>query len=138
MESNNNISSNLLSLNDKVGSSLDNEISLELDNNIGARLNKKLRLALYDKAIRVIENWEMTGNTNVTYVKSPNPIDLLVNIAKNATNLLISNKKDQPKNKKKRQKKETMPITEKGMDIQNPFFIIIQHNTGDKDEWSFG
>lgn len=101
-----NTGDNLSSLDNKVGLSLGNEVNLELNNEVGARLDKKVRLALYDNAIRVIENWEMIYNTDVTYVKSPNPINLLVNIAKNATNLLISDKKNQLKDKKKHWKKK--------------------------------
>lgn len=47
----------------------------------------------------------MTGNPDVTYVNGLNPIDFLVNVIKNSTNLLISNKKNQLKDKKKYWKK---------------------------------
>lgn len=65
-------------------------------------MDKEVRSTLYDKAMRVIEYWKMTDYTDVTYVKNPNLIDLLVNITKNAINLLIFDKKKQLKDKKKR------------------------------------
>lgn len=94
-----------------------------------------MRLALYDNAMRVIKNWEMTRNIDVTYVKSPNPINFLVNILKNVTNLLISNKEDQLKDKKKHWKKKPWQLQEKNTDTQNSFFIIIQPNGRNKNVW---
>lgn len=48
-----------------------------------------------DKAIKVIRNGKITGNTDITDMKTPN------SITKNATNFLIFNKKDQRKDKKR-------------------------------------
>lgn len=72
-----------------------------------------MKLASNDKAMKVIENWKITNNTDVTYVKSPNPINFFVNIAKNATNLLIFNKKDQLKDKKRHWKKRLWQLRKK-------------------------
>lgn len=62
--------------------------------------------------MKIIKNWEKTNNKDFTYVKSPNLIDFLDNLAKNRTNLLIFNKKNQIKDKKN-VKKKTIAITEK-------------------------
>lgn len=51
--------------------------------------------------MKIIKNREKIGNTNVIDIKSHNQIDLFVNIAKNATNFFIFNKKDQLKEQKK-------------------------------------
>lgn len=47
----------------------------------------------------------MISDIDVMYVKSPNLIDFLINIAKNTINLLRSNKENQLKDKKRRCKK---------------------------------
>lgn len=36
-----------------------------------------MKSASNDKAMKVIKNWKMTNNTDVTYVKSSNPINPL-------------------------------------------------------------
>lgn len=65
-----------------------------------------MRSVSYDKAIKVTENWKMTDHINVTYVKNPNLIDPLVNITKNATNLLIFDKKNNLKPRKSVRKRD--------------------------------
>lgn len=86
----NNKKTNLLNLNNKEGLNLGNEVNLKSKNVVRARLDKEIRSASDKKAIKVIKNRKMTGNTDVTDVKIPNPTNSLVNIVINTTNLLIS------------------------------------------------
>lgn len=86
----NNKKTNLLNLDNKKGLSLGNEVNLKSKNVVRARLDKEIRSALDKKAIKVIKNRKMTGNTDVTIVKIFNPTDFLVNIVIDTTNLLIS------------------------------------------------
>ncbi|MCJ1342562.1 hypothetical protein MMC31_000748 [Peltigera leucophlebia] len=106
-ESDSNAGSNLSNLDDEVGLSSGNDASSELGNDAGAGSDNEVGSASDDEAMEVSENEEMTGNTHVTHVKSLNPIDSLVNIAKDTTDLLNSDKEDQPKGKKRRRKKGT-------------------------------
>lgn len=98
--------SNLSNLDNKVGLSSGNDASSELVNDAGAGSNNEVESASDDETMRISKNKEITGNTHITHVKSLNPIDSLVNIAKDTTDLLNSNK-DQPKGKKRRWKKGT-------------------------------
>lgn len=96
-----NANSNLLNLDDKVELSSGNDAKSELSNNARVRSTDKVGSALDDEAIKILENEEITGYTHVIYVTSPNQIDFLENIIKDATNLLNLNKKNQSKGKKK-------------------------------------
>lgn len=93
-ESNSNAGSNLLNLDDEVGLGSGNDASSTLGNDIRAESDNEMRSTSDDEAMQISEKEEMMGNIQVTHMKSFNPINSLVNIVKDTTDLLNFDKKD--------------------------------------------
>lgn len=71
-----------MNLSNKIRLNLNNKVNSKVKNNIKARLNQKVRLKSNNKAIKIIKNWKIAGNINMTDIKYFNLIDFLVNILK--------------------------------------------------------
>lgn len=71
-----------MNLSNKIRLNLNNKVSSKVNNNIKARLNQKVRLKSNNKAIKIIKNWKIAGNINMTEIKCLNLMDVLANILK--------------------------------------------------------